>query len=403
MPARNRSRNVSLCGGGKTTFYQWSGGQWVGPHNGLTGFTGVSGFESMSDATGPKPWPDRNLSLTRYEVEPLRISGIYEKSWKEVWDNYNPTNRSQYTYCPTVTPNDNDYWVTKALANLNPNKPIVDLPVFLFELREFPRMLMQLGRALKTLGSDVVPRSTKKLTGTDYAGAYLAYSFGWAPLVGDLLKLLKLEEAISRRVNYLSKHSNGGGKVKRTLGTVDIPRGGGSYSLSWLNSPPSVKGSYTIRERKRIWFVSNMQILDTLPKDNPEMRRVARNAALGLNLSAATLWEALPWSWLIDYFANIGDILEASRGGIRFKASNLNLMIESEVENVLGGWDNQGTIKCSGGTLRTIHKSRSVHPIPLPRLAVRPFWTEHMKGILASLALVTALSGGKPGKVPGIR
>jgi hypothetical protein len=95
--------------------------------------------------------------------------------------------------------------------------------------------------------------------------------------------------------------------------------------------------------------------------------------------------------------------LEASRGGIRFKASNLNLMIESEVENVLGSWDNQGTIKCSGGTLRTIHKSRSVHPVPLPRLAVRPFWTEHMKGILASLALVTALSGGKPGKVPGIR
>lgn len=392
MPARNRSKPEGFVSGGKTTFYQWVGGTWVGPYNGLTGYTGTSEFVQMSDATGPKPWPDRNMSLTRNQVEPLRISGIYEKTYKEVWDNYNPTNRSQYTYCPTITPVDTGYWVTKALANLNPNKPDVDLPVFLFELREFPRMLQQLGRVLNG-----------KATKTDVAGSYLAYSFGWAPLIGDLLKLLKLEESISRRIKYLTKHSGGGGKVKRTLGSSSYPRTSYPYTLSWLNSPPSVKGFATVTEKKRIWFVSNMQIQTELPKDNPEMRRMARNAVLGLNISAATLWEAMPWSWLIDYLGNIGDILEAQRGAIRFRAYNLNLMVESVVEDKLGGWTNSGSITCSGGTNRTIVKSRSVHPIPLPRLAFRPFWTPHMLGIVGSLGLVAAVRGGSPGKVPGLR
>jgi len=350
------------------------------------------------------------MSLIRYQVDPLRISGTYDLgTYREEWDNYNPLNRSQYAYCNTVTPIDNGYWVTKALANLNPNKPEVDLPVFLFELREFPRMLMQAGRVLQSASRLATNRSLPGISKgginrTDVAGSYLAYSFGWAPLVSDLLKLLKLEEAVSRRVNYLKRGTNGGGKVKRSLGTVDIPRSGGPYVVApWLSAPLVFEGAYTVTETQKVWYVANMQLLDDLPKDNPEMRRVARKAALGLNLSAATLWEAMPWSWLIDYFVNIGDILEANRGGIRFRAYDLNLMCTRRVVNELSGSTKKG-LTFSGGRLTTVAKSRSVHPIPLPRLAFRPFWTPHMIGIVASLALVTAMRGGSPGKsIPGIK
>lgn len=380
MGSRNRQRETDWIVG-RNAKLRWSPPSYPNEMTYVTGYTGAIGHEMMADTTSPKPWPDHALSLIKRNTIPLKVTGEkYYSIWKEVWDQTNPPNRSAYSYCPLSTPVNWAYFETKALANANPNKPDVDLPVFLFELREFPGMLRQLGRVL-----------SKKTRATDVAGGYLAYSFGWAPLISDLRKLLKLEQLISKRIDYLYRAADKGNRIRRSLGTHYPARINYSYTITGVGSPPSVTAQAIVKEIVRVWFTVRLTLKQELPRSSAELRAIARRAVLGLNVSAGTLWEAMPWSWLIDYFVNIGDILDANRGAIPFQMSNMNIMAHSIVTDQLTGFKNAGDITCTGGLLQTETKSRYVSPIPVPRVAYRPFFTTHMTAIVGSLATVKAL------------
>lgn len=53
------------------------------------------------------------------------------------------------------------------------------------------------------------------------------------------------------------------------------------------------------------------------------MRNLARDAVLGLTLDASTAWEKIPWSWLVDYFSNIGKYLAAHRNIVPAQCTQL--------------------------------------------------------------------------------
>nr|UJQ85149.1 MAG: hypothetical protein 1 [Leviviridae sp.] len=383
MPSRTRSRILHYTSGGKTTYKFWSPTYLNGPYAGLTGYTGATSWQEVQDSYGPRPWPIRSFVSTRRYSEPLVVNGDYNGTYKEIWEEYKPPNRANYAYCPTITPINWDYWRTKALANINPNKPEVDIPVFIAELRDLPRMLAQAVRLLRG-------RATK----ADLAGSYVAYSFGWAPLISDIGKMLKLQALIAKRVQYLKKAaSKKGNRVKRQLGTNTIDRPGYSYQLSWLNSPPSIKGRATVTEVQKVWFTAQLQLIGQLPANNAAYQAAASAAVIGSRFSVSTLWEAMPWSWLMDYFVNIGDILEAGRGGIPYHVSNMCIMAESIVHDRVGEWSHTSGLQCTGGSLTTHVKQRSVSYQPMPMLSMRPFFTKHMAGILASIAASRSLGG----------
>jgi hypothetical protein len=55
----------------------------------------------------------------------------------------------------------------------------------------------------------------------------------------------------------------------------------------------------------------------------------AVGSLLGSNWGISTIWEGMPWSWLIDWGSNIGDYFAANRNSIDVAPSEINIMTET--------------------------------------------------------------------------
>jgi len=102
-----------------------------------------------------------------------------------------------------------------------------------------------------------------------------------------------------------------------------------NYSTAYANvigAPPNYFGSYNVydgtgsgsygrtvytrtrREVTKVWFEGTFRYY--IPDiGTSQWNRRARLALFGLHPSPELLWEVLPWSWLIDYFSNVGDVM----------------------------------------------------------------------------------------------
>lgn len=381
MGPRTRSRSTDFVSGGQYRSYYVHNGQLALVGN---GYTGIAGSELNQDVTMAPPFNvPHNWTKWAATVDPLRLNGanVIEGNYRTDLNNWNPTNRSSVAYCPNGTLSiDWAQLKTKALALMNPSKPTVDLPVFIFEFKDFPRMLQQLGRVLQ-----------KKVKPSDVAGGYIAYSFGWAPLISDATKLFGLSKLINDRLRYLQSLEAGRRSKRRLGGQGPTVTSQGTYTLPGWGATPWLSANWQITEKHTYWATGKVKLLGKLPSGYEEKRWLAARAALGLNLSAASLWEALPWSWLIDYFSNIGDILDSQRGFIPHQVTQLCVMATTEVENKLSGMKPYQGITASGGTLKRVYKQRGVYIAPTASFSFDTLLSTHQQGILLSLVSSRAL------------
>ena len=205
----------------------------------------------------------------------------------------------------------------KAIANVNPNRPSIDLLVSIAELRELPELLRDAGRIL--LGSNRKLRHAAK--------ANLVAQFGIAPLYSDIKKLLKFTELVSKREYHLHRLQTKGARFKRSLG--DESWSGSSNGYTCFSPRVDVSGfskiNLSVNATRDYWYTVNAHLTGSWSER--ELQTLAWRTALGLDtISASSLWELLPWSWLIDWFSNTGDILAAYRTGIPWTWSNLCVM-----------------------------------------------------------------------------
>jgi hypothetical protein len=205
---------------------------------------------------------------------------------------------------------------TKLLAMTNPSRPVVDLPVFLFELRELPELINVAGKTLL--------RTVAK--------ANLSYEFGWRPLISDLLKLFDFHDHVERRYQELKKLYTVGFRK-----TVSLERNSASSStlpnaLLYYNA---IFWTYLDRFNKTTAYEcrghARWKPTTLPPKGDVALRNLAVRACLGLSLSPAALWEAMPWSWLVDWFSSVGDFLNASRNLIPARCTSASLMYQYKV------------------------------------------------------------------------
>lgn len=182
-------------------------------------------------------------------------------------------------------------------------------PIALGELRETIRMLRKPAGALGQKCWSYVDR-VKKLKGRPgsepwnkaVSQAWLEAQFGWKPLMRDIEEATEAYNDVLDSGEVVLKFSVGAGDGKRTQDIQDTFLAvAGSY-LRHIRYRSTDHGHY-VRYRGA---VSNELFPNTTIYD--------RAARWGFTPSEffPTAWELLPWSFLADYFANIGDIITAA-------------------------------------------------------------------------------------------
>lgn len=209
-------------------------------------------------------------------------------------------------------------------SGTNPSKPVVNLPVALFELRELPDLV-------RGLGAEAIKRIYQRRKVKDVAGANLAFQFGLMPMVSDFVKLLNFKNSISNRVKLLKKFQKGPLIRKMSLYSSVVTSTPGTTVTS--NSSPSYFVIHhkllSVTTQRKVWGYVKWEPLPgfleqfppTLAGDRSlELR--ARQIVSGFTLDTLTLWEALPWSWLVDWFSNCGDWLSSQRSLVPLSAQS---------------------------------------------------------------------------------
>lgn len=278
-------------------------------------------------------------------------------------------------------------WTASNLwARTNPTRPAVRLPVFWLELRDIPDMIRQAGRFLKHARNwrQYVRRGSES---RDLATANLAFQFGWQPLLGDLLKLAMFQDAVEKRRKVIEKATaQGGYRLRFSLGGSSTAITGSGYLNfgSYANFFMSWKGT-SVSES---WVSLKWKPTPGgpgIPRRDDDLRRYLTGMHLSQQLANA--WEALPWSWLIDYFAGVGDILDAGNHHAATPAGgSVMCTVTSTATHPASGVS--GVI-LSSGELRQVWKYRTpIGGIGLGDIARIPTLGTGQLSILGSLAMI---------------
>lgn len=279
--------------------------------------SGVSTLEPLTrelihDTCG---FPEMHALYLERETKGYMVSSGRGTSWYDY--SSVPT---EFVTVPTYSSmEDTDTFATRAAARTNPGKPHIQLPVFIFELKDLPKMIHEAGLTL--LG---------KFPGKSAAGkagsAYLSWQFGWKPLLKDLTDLVTFADAVEQRKKVLRDLVSKGGYSRK----YSMPSGGGggsnNYDLTlslWPWCKVRVTSTTTVKRWAKPRWVP--QLPPGLTGDDRALTSYARKSIFALHPQQITLnvWEALPWSWLVDYFTNIGDVLSATDNSVAVLASDL--------------------------------------------------------------------------------
>lgn len=355
----------------------------VDPNSGAS--TVVESVRCEDSTSSSLPYPDHPLTLSRKSIEPCSIMGsivddIPTTGWTYdyIYDDYGPAKWKDSAFGPDIVEDVGwNYWEAAALASANPAVPAVDVPLFIFEFKDFPRMLRDLGHVLNgRLRPDTVP------------GGVLAYKFGWAPLISDLEKLVKLTEEMDKLKSYLTSIREGK-KVERTVRTVHTNDG------TWSESAEGVTVRFSQSTTIKVWYTLRYAVPADSPIHDLELDRDLRRMVTGVNLSAATIWNAIPWTWLIDYLGNWGKILDAGRGSLRLEPQDLNLMHKTIKEQKGTVVNSPHGLTVEPPNFRSERKLRHIISRPYAKPAFNPLLTQGQIVTLGSLITARALQRAK--------
>lgn len=263
-----------------------------------------SGGPFYTARTAPRT-PTRTVSINKSDrryrgpvVQGLRFGNYYQQQ-------------------PHVSRSDDDShldkWGATAISIVDPLNPNAQVGVALGEFLIDKRISLP------------VIQSWKRRTEVARAAGseFLAAQFGWLPLVEEIKNTLQsIKDGHTIMENY---HSLDGHEVHRefefepivsdttvvTESTARCIYGGGNIpSLNGAGVPQTRRTNSTTRR----WFSGTFTHYPNKAYDGLLGKRIASKRGeidklFGLSLTPDVLWELAPWSWAIDWFSNIGDVV----------------------------------------------------------------------------------------------
>lgn len=345
-------------------------------------------WEQCNDTVGV-PLQDHPLTITQRDNRGFNtLNGFKDQGGGSYisYDNKLPDLHTNVTHLSTSVPTVG----ARALqlrARTNPSREEVSIPNFIHELKDLPGMLKDIGQIKTHLASF---RSLPKGLKTS-ANANLAVQMGWLPLVSDIRKLVQFQSLVDKRVVELNRlYSSTGLKRRQVLYTEvqsshdpskAIESGLGTFLYVREYKVTRLKSWGTIRWRPT-----------AVPKDlrRQDLGKLARKLVFGLGhngIDAYQAWNAIPWTWLADWFTNVDDYLLAHRNDVpAVPTGPCNIMTLTETYQTWIRTDlHEQWIKGGDGVRKLITKSRAQSSGSLS--VSLPFITGRQWSILGSLAI----------------
>lgn len=223
---------------------------------------------------------------------------------------------------------------TRAYNSARPRLAEAGADVFLGELKDLPRMLRTTSQGLKDLYQSMRGRSsTPFMDPKRVSDHFLNHVFGWAPFVNDIVKMHEVYKNTDRVIANLVRN-NGRWQhryrvVEQNTSVVLHPREYTPLVQPALNglllNPRTFEGhagcdgfsDYTTQDVDVVWFEGSFKYYVPFfdrgkPGFHSDMNRLAQLITIyGLRVSPATIWKLTPWSWLIDWATNAGDVIDS--------------------------------------------------------------------------------------------
>jgi len=247
-------------------------------------------------------------------VSPRHVDPTYTYAYDGPWfavDNLVGPDSSRFPAAPSDLADVMLAMGTTAIARTIPTNPIAGAAQFLGELRE---------------GLPAIPGAS--LARRDGAGGladeYVNLEFALKPIISDLQKF---GEAVTTADKVVAQLERDSGRLVRRRYSFPVDRtvtGPDLLSSNAWGSPPLRTGGtgayrsgpgklYRTRTvEKRFWFSGGYTYYYSSGDSARERlkgteQKLAR--LFGLRLTPELLWELTPWSWLVDWSSNTGDII----------------------------------------------------------------------------------------------
>lgn len=271
--------------------------------------TAVHLHEKCTDEIHPRyPREGGPLDLSRYAVEFADGNGWH--GTKRVLTDYNMSNyysglyRASHSAGSLPNPDNScaSYGAT-AWDRFKPAGPDVSLSVFFAELTSIKDLIFKRLNSFRNLGNN-----------------YLAVEFGWKPTLRDIRDWYESLRALDARVAQLQR-DNGrwirrGGTVKKDVDSGDI--GITPYGQISPDDPNSRNHWATRkwRSEERVWFSGAFRYY--IPGLNSQKwgKLRAIQELWDLKLTPEQVYQLIPFSWLVDWFSNLGSVVSNLQSSI---------------------------------------------------------------------------------------
>ena len=275
----------------------------------------------------------------------LRLSGTIKSAYQP--QNNRITELDEYPLSPSIS---SSYlvpiaapggWGLTVIARTNPSRPVMTPLTLLQDLIELPRMLAEVPSLLKNPSKFFTPKGA--------SNAYLGTLFGWMPLVQDVKQLLDLGSAIDKRCKELNRLYTARGLRRRIeMGSehvavpVTVSVAGQGSAIYYVPVSAQIE--------KKAWATITWRPASPVPYHPGDASQIqlARKIVLGMTSEgmAKGLWDVLPWTWIVNWFTNVGQYALAHSNTVPATHTAPCFMSKVVVQNVPGVPYSSGTLGC---------------------------------------------------------
>lgn len=241
------------------------------------------------------------------------------------------------------------------------------------------------GQAAKRLGTNTSPppRRRRRSDGSDplkgglktFSERWLEWHYGWLPLYNDVYGMLAAME---------------------TFAPQPWVRGTASRSFSYQEvfSGPGYTATSVCKVKQRVTVAASVKVADWNLIKMHEYGVTGPQAAI-------TLWELIPFSFVVDWFIPVGAYLEAkaSLTGIKLEKASTTYNVHSVITTTVKPAGQFVSIQAGAGVRETFRKKRvlGIPPASFPysQIEANPFYGEQItKKFIHAVALLGAIWTG---------